>query len=131
MHGADGAGAGALAKDLRDAVVGNRRHTLPPSERRAWLTRIAIVCALFVLLLGMGAYLGVRLMIEAPQRPATFDTTNRFSRVLYAMPDGTSCRVVLFDNKSAMMSEGPIVPCDPNRKSTTYIEPKEFTWGRK
>jgi len=123
MQGTDRAGA---------VEVGTRRHTLPPNERRVWLVRFAIVCAMFLGLLFMGAYLGIRLMIEAaPQRPQTFDTTNRYSRVLYAMPDGTSCRVVLFDNKSAMMSEGPVVPCDPNRKSTAPIEPKEFNWGRK
>ena len=129
MHGAESAGALNIAEE-RDAVVGNRRHTRPPNEERAKLARIAIVCAVFLLLLGAGAFLGVRLMIEAPLRQAN-DTTNRFSRVLYTMPDGTSCRVVLFDNKSAMMSEGPVVPCDPSRKSTTYIEPKEFSWGRK
>jgi hypothetical protein len=133
MHGAESAGASNIAKGLDDAVVGNRRHAPPPTEERAKLARIAIVCALFLGLVGVGAFLGVRLMIEAPHRQAatTSDTANRYSRVLYTMPDGTSCRVVLFDNKSAMMSEGPVVPCDPNRKSTTYIEPKEFSWGRK
>ena len=133
MHAADSAGASTIAKAIDDAVVGHRRHARPPTEEHAKLARIAIVCALFLGLLGVGAFLGVRLMIEAPERQAatTLDTTNRFSRVLYAMPDGTSCRVVLFDNRSAMMSEGPVVPCDPNRKSSTYIEPKEFSWGRK
>jgi len=131
MHGADGAGALDAARGLRDAEVGNRRHTLPPDEQRAKLARVAVVCGLFLILLSMGTFLGLRLMSDAPQRPAVFDTTNRYSRVLYAMPDGTSCRVVLFDNKSAMMSEGPVVPCDPNRKSTAPIEPREFTWGRK
>jgi hypothetical protein len=132
MHGAESAGASDIAEE-RDAVVGNRRHARPPTEERAKLARIAIVCALFMLLVGAGAFLGVRLMFDAPQTPATanIDITNRYSRVLYAKPDGTTCRVVLFDNKSAMMSEGPVVPCDPNRKSTSYIEPKEFTWGRK
>jgi len=133
MHGAESAGASDIAKGLDDAVVGNRRHARPLTDERAKLARIAIVCAMFLGLLGVGTFLGIRLMIDAPQSAAAanFDTTNRYSRVLYTMPDRTSCRVVLFDNKSAMMSEGPVVPCDPNRKSSTYIEPKEFTWGRK
>jgi len=132
MHGAESAGASDIAEE-RDAVVGNRRHARPLTDDRAKLARIAIVCAMFLGLLGVGTFLGIRLMIDAPHSPAAanFDTTNRYSRVLYTMPDRTSCRVVLFDNKSAMMSEGPVVPCDPNRKSSTYIEPKEFTWGRK
>jgi hypothetical protein len=104
-----------------------------PIGERARAARVPIVCAVFLLLLGIGAFLGVRVMIEAPQRQAAApaETTNRFSRVLYAMPDRTTCRVMLFDNTSAMMSEGPIVPCDPTRKTTTYIEPKEFVWGRR
>jgi hypothetical protein len=92
------------------------------------LVRDVAICTGVLVLAGLGAYLGVRFMIEGPLHAV--DETHRFSRVLYTMPDRTTCRVVLYDNTSAQLSDGPVVPCDPKRKTTSYVESRDFKWGR-
>jgi hypothetical protein len=126
-QGAEATSAPASATRRRDVLVARVRRP-PPDERGTPSTLIVAICTALPVLVGLGAFLGILFMIKEPQPAA--DDANRFSRVLYAMPDRTTCRVMLFDNKSSQMSEGPVVPCDPTRKTTRYVEPREFKWGR-
>lgn len=98
-------------------------------EQQAKNTRALVVLSLFVVLLAAALLMGGRSVIDPLLHGAAADRqANRVGEVFLTMPDGTFCRRLSFDNKTAEITEGAIEPCNPDRLRGR-AKAKGFNWG--
>jgi hypothetical protein len=99
-------------------------------EKREASTRLAVAASLFLalvaaaLLIGGHAVIGPMLQSAAAARDA-----KRVGDVVYAMPDGSFCRHLSFDNATAEIAESTVVPCPRDIIRDRPPQPKGFAWG--
>jgi hypothetical protein len=107
-------------------------------EARVKYWRTFAVSLFFIALLGTGLYTGVVLIIGSDSGQDASDrawAANRTARISHQLLDGTFCRTMVYDNKSARTIEDKVTRCDTNGRHITDYSPgksrAEFNWGRK
>lgn len=107
-----------------------RNSRVRRDEKREASTRLAVAASLFLalvaaaLLIGGHAVIGPMLQSAAAARDA-----KRVGDVVYAMPDGSFCRHLSFDNATAEIAESTVVPCPRDIIRDRPPPPKGFAWG--
>jgi hypothetical protein len=97
-------------------------------------TRAVIASSVFIVLLGAALLFGGSAAIGPLLHPSPDVRDARGAGdVVVAMPDGKFCRHMSFDNTTASMVEGTIVPCTTDitrdSRSAAAAAPRGFAWG--
>jgi hypothetical protein len=80
---------------------------------------MAIILSLFLVLLAAALLTAGRAVIDPLLRAAAAARENhRLGEIVFSRPDGTFCRPLAFDKKTAPITEGAVEPCGMG-----------FTWG--
>ena len=123
-----------LTEDGRNMqVLGARRELRRSQETRLKFWHATIVSSFFIVVVGASLFLGVLMMIgtiRGNDSSNELTADGRTGRVAYALPAGTHCHYMVFDNKTAQTVEDRIRRCDeasPSPKGT----PPVFVWGGK
>jgi hypothetical protein len=100
-------------------------------ERRAKTARLAVVLSLFLVLLVAALFIAGRSVIEPMLRKvmAQATETHRRGEIVFTMPDGTFCRHLAFDNKTAELTESTVLQCPEARPREPAHAPSGFAWG--
>jgi hypothetical protein len=90
-----------------------------------------VVLSLFLLLLVAALFIGGRSVIEPMLRQAMAQATetHRRGQIVFTMPDGTFCRHLAFDNKTAELRESTVLQCPEARPRDAARAPSGFAWG--
>jgi len=96
--------------------------------------RAVIASSVFIVLLSIGLLFGGRAAIDPLLRPSPdIGDARGTSDIVVTMPDGKFCRHMSFDNTTASMNEGRIVPCTiditRDNRSVVAAPPRGFGWG--
>src|SRR5579872_6787038 len=135
MRASEGA---VTAKAPHASTAGKHGDPLPSrslrtrrAEQQARKARVAVVLSLFLALLAAALLIGGRIVIDPLlQAAAEAREKNRVGDIVFTMPDGTFCRHLSFDNRTAELDESPVGQCP-------QIGPHEgkvgangrFSWG--
>jgi hypothetical protein len=86
----------------------SRRH-----ELRAKTARLVVVLSLFLMLITAAVFIGGRSVIGPmlEKAMARAGDTHRKGAIVFTMPDGTFCRHLAFDNKTAELTESTVLQC--------------------
>ncbi|MDR3421042.1 MAG: hypothetical protein P4L80_07360 [Xanthobacteraceae bacterium] len=77
--------------------------------------RPAVVLSLFLVLLAAALLTGGHAVIDPLLRAAAAAReTHRLGEIVFTKPDGTFCRPLSFDKKTAAIAEGAVEPCAPD-----------------
>jgi hypothetical protein len=111
--------------------VQGRRDIRRSHEARANFWHVTIVSSFFVIVLGASVFLGVVMVIgtlrgETSSNELTAD--GRTGRIARTLLDGTFCRYIMFDNKTAQAVEDRIGRCDES-KAKSRNRSAIFSWG--
>jgi len=103
----------------------SRRH-----EQRAKTTRLAVVLSLFLVLLAAALLIGGRTTI-GPMLHAAVQAreADRVGEIVFTMPDGTFCRGLAFENKTAELTESTVLQCPEARPRESARAPGGFARG--
>jgi hypothetical protein len=100
------------------------------SVRRAGTGRVAIVLSLFLSLLAMTLLFGAPAVLDPVLRPAATREANRVGDVLFMLPDGSFCRHLSFDNRTAQVTGGAVERCEQVRfHGAGRTAANGFSWG--
>jgi len=90
------------------------------------------VLSLFLILLMAALVIGGRSVIEPMLRKAMAQAseTHRQGEIVFTMPDGTFCRHLAFDNKTAELTESTVLQCPEARPHGAAHPPSGFAWGK-
>ena len=130
-------GVGSKAATMRAPAYGTNGRSIlrrPMGalrrERQTRTKRVAVVLSLFLVLLAGGLLVGGRTVID-PLLQAAADRreAHRMGDIVFTMRDGTICRHLSFDNKTAEITEGAVEPCAPDVSAEHAAQVKNFTWG--
>jgi hypothetical protein len=104
----------------------SRRH-----ELRAKAARLVVVLSLFLMLITAAVFIGGRSLIGPMLQKAMAQTrdTHRTGVIVFTMPDGTFCRHLAFDNKTAELTESTVLQCAEARPREAAHAPSGFAWG--
>ena len=108
-----------------------RRNVVPRSSRsrrlelRAKTARLVVVLSLFLMLITAAVFIGGRSVIGPMLQEAMAQTRDRYrtGAIVFTMPDGTFCRHMAFDNKTAELQ------CPEARPREAAHAPSGFAWG--
>jgi hypothetical protein len=129
------------AEWLADAVS---TYTVPPEKRKLMPTRpskdtagssirAVIASSVFIILLAAALLAGGHAAIDPFLHPSLDMADARGSSdVVVTMPDGKFCRHMSFDNTTASMVEGTIVPCTVDiarDKRPAVTQERGFAWS--
>jgi hypothetical protein len=129
------AGANSAALGAPAHAAGARAFVRrPPRSRRngeqGKTARVAVVLSVFLALLAMALLIGGRAVIDPLLEAAAKQRENhRKGDIVFTMPDGTLCRHLSFDNKTAELSEGGVQHCANDKLTDRATTGKGFTWG--
>jgi len=131
MHTVRRVGAKAAALIATVHPVGGRglaRRPPRPDEQQTKAGRLALVLSLLLLLLAAALLIGGRAVIDPLLRAAAADReAHRLGEIVFSMPDGTVCRHLSFDNKTAAITEGAVEPCAQDQPQANGA--MGFAWG--
>jgi len=84
---------------------------------RAKTARLAVVLSLFLVLTIAAVFVGGRSVIVPILQKAMAQTADvhRKGSIVFTMPDGTFCRHLAFDNKTAELRESTVLQCPEAR----------------
>jgi hypothetical protein len=104
----------------------SRRH-----ELRAKTARLVVVLSLFLMLITAAVFIGGRSVIGPmlEKAMARAGDTHRKGAIVFTMPDGTFCRHLAFDNKTAELTESTVLQCPEARPREAAHPPSGFAWG--
>ena len=104
----------------------SRRH-----ELRAKTARVAVVLSFFLVLTIAAVFVGGRSVIGPILQKAMAQTADghRKGSIVFTMPDGTFCRHLAFDNKTAELTESTVLQCPEARPRDAARAPSGFAWG--
>jgi hypothetical protein len=91
-----------------------------------------VVSSFFIVVLGANLFVGAVVVMGNIRTQATADATGadrRFARVRRPMLDGTFCRNMVIDNKTAQTIEDKIDRCDQVSSKPKVKSKSEFNWG--
>ena len=81
-------------------------------ERNAKLSRVAVVLALFLVLLAGALLVTCRAVIDSMlQAPIDPRVANKVGDIVFTLPDGAFCRHLSFNNATAELMESSAAPC--------------------
>ena len=81
-------------------------------ERNAKLSRVAVVLALFLVLLAGALLVTCRAVINSMlQAPIDPRVANKVGDIVFTLPDGAFCRHLSFNNATAELMESSAAPC--------------------
>jgi len=111
--------------------IQGRRDIRRSHEARANFWHVTIVSSFFVIVLGASVFLGVVMVVgalrgETSSNELTAD--GRTGRIARTLLDGTFCRYIMFDNKTAQAVEDRIGRCDES-KAKSKNRSAIFSWG--
>jgi len=103
----------------------SRRH-----ELRAKTARLVVVLSLFLMLITAAVFIGGRSVIGPmlEKAMARAGDTHRKGAIVFTMPDGTFCRHLAFDNKTAELTESTVLQCPEARPREAAHPPSGFAW---
>ena len=120
----------ATAGSLGARTLPYRSQRLRRDERQTKTTRSMVVLSLFLVLLAAALLVGGRSLIDPQlQLAAVGRDANRVGEIILTMPDGKFCRHLSFDNKTAVLVEGAIEQCAPDRPKDRAGLATGFSWG--
>jgi hypothetical protein len=104
----------------------SRRH-----ELQAKAMRIGVVLSLFVVLIVAAVFIGGRSVIGPMLQEAMAQRVDlhRKGAIVFTMPDGSFCRHLAYDNKTAELTESAVVQCPEARSHEAARPPSGFAWG--
>jgi hypothetical protein len=92
--------------------------------------RLGVVLSLFLVLIVAAVLIGGRSiigpMLQAMAQPSD---SYRKGSVVFTMPDGTFCRHLAYDNKTAALTESAVVQCPEARPREAAHPTSGFAWG--
>ncbi len=101
-------------------------------ERNAKISRLAVVLALFLVLLAGALLVTCRAVIDSMLQGATdLRAANRVGDIVFTLPDGALCRHLSFNNATAELMEITATPC-PEAKPRGWESDRpssHFAWG--
>lgn len=121
--------AQAGTTDSWTATARRKSARVRRNDQRARTARVAVVLSLFLVLVVAALLVGGRAVLDPLLQAAEAGETGRAGDVVYAMPDGTFCRHMSFDNTTAELTEGTIVPCAEESHKDRPRSRTGFTWG--
>lgn len=100
-------------------------------ELRAKTARLAVVLSLFLVLTMVVVFVGGRSVIGPMLQKAMAQTADahRTGSIVFTMPDGTFCRHLAFDNKTAELTESTVLQCPEARPRDAGRASSGFAWG--
>ncbi len=99
-------------------------------EKRANSVGIAVTTSLLFALLAAAILVGGHAAIAPLLRSAAAARESKgVGDVVYTMPDGVFCRHMSFNNTTAEVTEGAIVPCPDPIGSGHRADASRFEWG--
>jgi hypothetical protein len=112
--------------DVVPRSLRSRRH-----ELRAKTARLVVVLSLFLMLITAAVFIGGRSVIGPllEKAMARAGDTHRKGAIVFTMPDGTFCRHLAFDNKTAELTESTVLQCPEARPREAAHPPSGFAWG--
>jgi hypothetical protein len=115
----------------RGRSVVPRSARSPGAELRVKTARLAIVLSLFLVLIAAALFIGGRRVIGPMLRDAMAQTAeaHRKGAITFTMPDGTFCRHLAFDNKTAELRESTVQQCPEARPREAAHASSGFAWG--
>jgi hypothetical protein len=123
-------GATVYPADIgRKPSVISRRRARKSHDARVKFRRVAGISAFYIAVLGANLYIGAVVVLgnmhthDRAQQMADSVKTARFTRPLL---DGTFCRTIVFDNKSAETVADKVDRCDGSDRGKRGLS---FTWG--
>ena len=135
LHAAMGAGerAGMAAVLQNSRVRPVRRSAVRVrwEERNAKISRLAVVLALFLVLLAGALLVTCRAVIESMlQAPPDPRVANKVGDIVFTLPDGAFCRHLSFNNTTAELMESSASPCPEAKPRGKSDHPSgHFAWG--
>jgi hypothetical protein len=116
----------------RGRVAVRRSVRVRRDEQHAKNTRVAVILSLFLAFLAAALLIGGRAFIDPMLRAAAAARqTSQTGEIVFTMPDGAFCRLLLFDNKTAEITESAVDRCPearPRVKGSMGAK-KGFAWG--
>ncbi len=98
-------------------------------ERQTKTKRVAVVLSLFLAFLAVMLLVGGRAFIDPLLEAAAAQRQNhRMGDIIFPMRDGTMCRHLSFDNKTAELTEGVVKQCAPDGPAENAAASKGFAW---
>jgi hypothetical protein len=93
--------------------------------------RIGVVLSLFLVLVVGAALIGGRSVIGPMLQKAMAQPleAHRKGAIVFTMPDGTFCRHMDYDNKTAELIESAVMQCAEARPRDAPRAPSGFAWG--
>jgi hypothetical protein len=115
----------------------SRRRTVVPwssrsrrLELQAKTARLVVVLLLFLMLITAAVFIGGRSVIGPMLQKAMAQTRDTHRTALCPkMPEGTFCRHLAFDNKTAELRESTVLQCPEARPRESTHAPSGFAWG--
>jgi hypothetical protein len=127
----------AATAALSPAATAVRQHrdgrlaaSVRRSVRRTGTGRIAIVLSLFLGLLAVTLLFGAPALLDPVLRPTATREASRVGDVLFMLPDGSFCRHLSFDNRTAQLTGGAVERCEQVRfHGAGRAAANGFSWG--
>jgi hypothetical protein len=121
----------ARSDQNRRSVAASRSPRSQRRDLRAKTARVALMLSLFLVVLAAALFIGGRKVIGPLLREAAAQTreAHRKGDIVFTMPDGTFCRHLAFDNKTAELRESTVLQCQEARPRTSVDAPHGFAWG--
>ena len=93
--------------------------------------RLGVVLSLFLVLIAAAVLIGGRSVIGPMLQRAMAQPADSYRKgsVVFTMPDGTFCRHLAYDNKTAALTESAVVQCPEARPREAVHPPSGFAWG--
>lgn len=93
--------------------------------------RLGVVMALFLVLVVGAVLIGGRSVIGPMLQRAMAQSadSHRKGSVVFTMADGTFCRHLAYDNKTAALTESAVVQCPEARPREAAHAERGFAWG--
>jgi len=111
-------------------MLAYRSQRLRREDQRSKATALVMALSSFLVILVVALLIGGRALIEPLLwRAATDGQTSRTGAIVFAMPDGTFCRHLSFDNQTAALTEGAIEQCTPDGFRGRWGGTTGFSWG--
>jgi hypothetical protein len=132
LGAAEGTGMAAALWNAGVRSVPRSNARARRDERNAKISRLAVVLALFLVLLAGALLVTCRAVIDSMLQAATDPrVANRVGDIVFTLPDGAFCRHLSFNNATAELMESTATPCpEAKRRSRESERPSNhFAWG--
>ncbi len=106
-----------------------RSRRVRQDEWRAKAKGVSVILCSFAALLAGALLAGGQGVIDPLLGTRDALEAKRVGDIVYALPDGTYCRHLSFDNMTAELTEGSIEHCKHNPSGEHHRNTSGFAWG--